>query len=160
MGLTVDFYNELVEVPPPVCGAFQSGDPLASDVGAKHGIKAVPPEADSLMADVYPAFKEQVFHVPQTELKSNIHQRNKADHLRGRVEAFEWTGRVGSRFAAHLAELAAIQPSCHVSLPKPSQPFRQKSRSVPYVMNAHESAAGQGIFSKEHLVILPTSSAC
>jgi len=66
------------------------GSPLFPDLGCKHWPKPVPPGANGLVADVDPAFVEQVFDVPEGQWKSDIHHHCKTDDLRRCFEIAEW----------------------------------------------------------------------
>jgi hypothetical protein len=101
--LAVDLGVHLIKVPTPMGEAAHPADPLPANVCRKQRSEPVPPEPHGLMADVDPALEEQVFDVPQTQWKPNVHQHHEADHLGRGVEATKRAGRQGSRFAAHAA---------------------------------------------------------
>jgi len=52
VGDTVDLYENLIQMPPPVGQGQHSFHPLEPDLGRKHGAKSVPPEAHRLMRDL------------------------------------------------------------------------------------------------------------
>ena len=64
MGLTIDSHDHLVEVPPPAAGP-RALEPTLPDLGRGHQADAVPPIADGFVADIDPAFVQQIFHIPQ-----------------------------------------------------------------------------------------------
>lgn len=64
MTLTVDFYEDLIEVPAPVGEAFHPADPLAPDISSKDRTKPVPPKSNRFMANVDPALEQQIFNIP------------------------------------------------------------------------------------------------
>ncbi len=65
MGLTVDLYEDLIEVPAPVRGAAHSRYSLPTNVCCEHRTEPVPPEAYGFMADINAPFEEQVFDISQ-----------------------------------------------------------------------------------------------
>jgi len=65
MHLTVDLHIHLVEVPLPLAEASHTADPLAPDVGGEQRAEPVPPVAHGFVANVDPAFEQQVFDIPQ-----------------------------------------------------------------------------------------------
>ena len=87
VGDTVDLHENLVEVSPPVGQGPPSLDPLATDLGGEHWAEAVPPAAHSLVADLDPAFVQQIFDVVWRERVTDIaHHRPANDsgaHLEG-----------------------------------------------------------------------------
>ena len=124
MGLTIDLYDDVIEVPPPICGASHPANPLAANVGGKHWTETVSPEADGLVADIDTAFDDQILYIPQAEWKANVHQNHETDHLRRRVEVAQWTWWFGSGFAADRRKLASHRSDCHVGLTRPANSIR------------------------------------
>ena len=62
--------------------------PLA-DLRGEHRTEAVPPEPHRLVADIDPAFEQQIFNLPQRERIADVHHHREADHLGRAVEAAE-----------------------------------------------------------------------
>jgi hypothetical protein len=52
--LAVDLYVDLIEVPPPVAESPHAADQPLADVGGEHRAEPVPPQMNSLVANVYP----------------------------------------------------------------------------------------------------------
>jgi hypothetical protein len=50
-------------------------------ISSKQRAETVPPQPYRLMADIDPAFEQQVLDVPQTERISNVHHHSQADDL-------------------------------------------------------------------------------
>ncbi len=69
MGLAIDLYVDLINVPAPVAEAAHPAHPLAAYVRGEYRAEAIPPQPHCLMAEVYSALVEQVLHVPQREWK-------------------------------------------------------------------------------------------
>ncbi len=63
--LTLDLHEHLVEAPAPVAKALHSADPLAANIGCEHWPEPVPTHPHRLVADVDPAFEQQVLDIPQ-----------------------------------------------------------------------------------------------
>jgi hypothetical protein len=61
-------------------------NPLSSDLGGKHRSKPVPPEPDSLMADVDPALMQQILHIAEREREPDVHHHCQANDLGARFE--------------------------------------------------------------------------
>lgn len=57
-----------------------------SDFRGEQGAKAVPPETDSLVADIDPSFKQQVFNDAKRWWKSDIHHHRELVDLRRCLE--------------------------------------------------------------------------
>ncbi|WP_156361586.1 hypothetical protein [Sphingomonas sp. Leaf67] len=65
-------------------GAFAltvPADPLAADLTGEHWTKPVPPQPHRLMADVDPAFEQQVLHISQRQRETYVHQHHQPDHF-------------------------------------------------------------------------------
>ncbi len=65
MGLAIDLYEHLIDVPAPVTKSSHPADPLPIDIGCKQRAKPVPPMPHRFMADVDTAFCQQVLDVSQ-----------------------------------------------------------------------------------------------
>jgi hypothetical protein len=63
--LFVNLHLHLVEVPLPLAILAHAIDALSADLGCKDRAEAVPPIADSFMADLDAAFKQEILDVPQ-----------------------------------------------------------------------------------------------
>ncbi len=106
--LAVDPDEDLIQVPPPL-DVLASRSPLPfSKLDGEDGSEAVPPEPDSLMADVDAPFVQQVFDLAQRQREPDVKQDRSADHRRRAVEIAErithppslpGTGWIRSEFA-------------------------------------------------------------
>ena len=65
MGLTIDIYEYLIDMPSPLGGSLHSANALALDVSCKHWAKAIPLQSHCLVANVDPALREQISDIPQ-----------------------------------------------------------------------------------------------
>ncbi len=74
--LAVDLHEHLIQVPAPLRIAAHVCDPLLSDLGGEHRPKPVPPEPDSLVADVDPALGQQILDVAQRQRVSHVHHHH------------------------------------------------------------------------------------
>ena len=59
-------------MPFPMAKATHPAHPLAANVGSEHRPKAIPPMPHGLVAQVDPAFEEQVFDVPQRQMHALV----------------------------------------------------------------------------------------
>lgn len=100
--LSVDFDEDLVEVPGPV-RKFLTGYPPLADLRREHRPEAVPPKSNGLVRDIDAAFVEQVLDIPQRRWKADVHHHRKANYLGRSLEIFECIahrGRLGNRALA------------------------------------------------------------
>ena len=65
--LAVDLPKHLIQMPAPLRIAAHVRDASPADLRGEHRAKPVPPEPDRLMADVDPAFGQQVLDVAQRQ---------------------------------------------------------------------------------------------
>jgi hypothetical protein len=93
MPFAIDLHKDLVDVPAPIRLGPHLIDALLPDLGREHRAEPVPPEADSLMADLDPALVQQVFDIPQRQGEPDVHHHRQADDLGRRLELAK---RVGS----------------------------------------------------------------
>ena len=56
-------------------------------LGGKDRAEAMPPEPDSLMADVDPSLMQQIFDIAEREREADVHHHRQADDLRAGSEA-------------------------------------------------------------------------
>ncbi|MEO6359063.1 MAG: hypothetical protein ABIO43_00635, partial [Sphingomicrobium sp.] len=63
----IHLHVHLVEVPAPVPETAHLVDPPPADLACEKGAKPIPPQAHRLVADVDPAFEQQVLDVAQGE---------------------------------------------------------------------------------------------
>ena len=61
--LAVVLHKDLIQMPTPLRIAAHVRDASLADLGGEHRAKPVPPKLDSLMADVDPAFGQQVLEL-------------------------------------------------------------------------------------------------
>ena len=61
----IDLYKDLIHVPLPLSVLAQVGGTLRSDLAGEDWTETVDPRSDAFMADVDPAFVQQVFDIPQ-----------------------------------------------------------------------------------------------
>src|SRR5271156_6834183 len=87
--LAVDLHKDLVQMPAPLRIAAHVRDASIADLRGEHRAKPVPPEPDRLMADVDPAFGQQILDVAQREWISHVHHHDQTDDLRRAVEISE-----------------------------------------------------------------------
>jgi len=73
VALAVDLYEHLVDVPAPAREGPHLVDAPAPDLGGEHWSKPMPPEPDRLVADVDPAFVQQVLDIPERQRESDVH---------------------------------------------------------------------------------------
>jgi hypothetical protein len=98
MALTVDFHEDLIDVPAPMAVATELVHSAAANLARKQRPKPVPPEPHRFVADVDPTLEQQIFDIPQTKRISNVHHHNQADDFRRRIEIAEragWFSRSG-----------------------------------------------------------------
>ena len=89
MHLAIDLHVDLVEMPTPWGVDPHAIDALFADFGSEHRAEAVPPKPDGFMADIDPAFGEQVFNVAQRQRVFDVKHDHEADHLGRTVEIAE-----------------------------------------------------------------------
>ena len=87
--LAVDPHKDLIQMPAPLRIAAHVRDASLADLSGEHRAKPVPPEPDRLMADVDPAFGQQVLDVSKRQWKSDVHHHNQTDDLWRAVEISE-----------------------------------------------------------------------
>ena len=87
--LAIDLHEDFVQMPAPLRNSPQAFYQSPSDLRSKHGSEAVPPEPHSLVADINPAFEEQVLDLPQREGIADVEHHREADYLRRAVEIAE-----------------------------------------------------------------------
>jgi hypothetical protein len=63
VGDTIDLFENLIQMPPPVGQGPQSVDPFAQNLGGKHRAEAVPPEPHGLTADLDAPLMQKVFEL-------------------------------------------------------------------------------------------------
>jgi hypothetical protein len=63
--LAVDLHEDLIQMPTPLDVPAHMRNPALSDLGSEHRAKPVPPKTDGLMADVDPAFGQEILDVAQ-----------------------------------------------------------------------------------------------
>lgn len=79
--LAVDLDVHLIEMPFPLPNAPHPAYPLPADVTREQRPESVPPKPHRLVAQVNAALEQQIFHVPQRQRKTHVHQHHQADHL-------------------------------------------------------------------------------
>src|SRR5271170_6469551 len=87
--LAVDLHERLIQMPTPLDEAAHVRGTSLADLGGEHWTKPVPPEPDGLVADVDPAFGQQILDVAQRQRISHIHHHDQTDDLRRAVEISE-----------------------------------------------------------------------
>lgn len=87
---TVDFHEDLIEMPLPLSVLAHVGGALRSDLAGENRTKSINPKPNTLMADIDPAFMEQVFDVSKREREADIHHHRKLDDLGRCLEISEW----------------------------------------------------------------------
>jgi len=109
--LTVDFHENLIQMPLPIGVSAQLLDAFPADLGRKYWAKPVPPESNRLVADTDAALVEKILHIPERKREPDIQHHRKADDLRAGLEITKWTafghGRtVGKRPAGFKPDLS------------------------------------------------------
>jgi hypothetical protein len=61
--LAIKFHVHIVEVPAPMAEAAHATNALPADVAGEHRPEAVPSHPHSLVAEIYPAFEQQVLDI-------------------------------------------------------------------------------------------------
>ncbi|MEP4766608.1 MAG: hypothetical protein ABJY83_01800, partial [Roseibium sp.] len=90
----IHLHENLVHVPLPLGVCSQLLHPLPPDFRSKHRAKPVPPLSDSFVAQVDPAFVQQIFDIPKRERETDVQHHRKADDFGAGFEVFE-RGRIG-----------------------------------------------------------------
>ena len=70
--LTIDLHEHLVDMQPPVRERPHPIDPLALDRDREIRPKSQPPKPDRLVADVDPAFTEEILNTPGRKKEADI----------------------------------------------------------------------------------------
>ena len=99
MCLTVDFHENLSQVPLPVRVCAHPTCSLITNFSSEHWTKSVPPKSKRFVADVDTTLVEQVFDVSKRKRKPNVRHHSKANDLRTGHEVAKWVG------FCHLAKL-------------------------------------------------------
>jgi hypothetical protein len=63
--LSVNSYEHFVQMPLPVRICTKLLNPFSSDLRGEQRAKSVPPEPHRFMADIDPAFVQQILHIPE-----------------------------------------------------------------------------------------------
>jgi hypothetical protein len=85
-----DPHENLVQVPTPLRAAPHGFGPAFPDLMCEASAEPIDPETDALVANVDPAFVQQVFDIPKWEWESNIHHHAKLDDLGRSLEVTKW----------------------------------------------------------------------
>lgn len=120
MCFTVDPDEHLIQVPSP--GRIRSLlNTTLSDLRSEQRTKPVPPETHGFVADIDPAFEQQIFDLPQRERIANVHHHREADDLGRTVEIAE---RIAHRGKLRIAP-APLKPvySDNAGFPLVERPF-------------------------------------
>jgi hypothetical protein len=80
--LAVDLHKHLVQVPTPLRIATHVRDSLLPDLCREYRAKPVPPEPNSLVADLNPALCQKIFDVAQRQRVSHVHYHDQANDIR------------------------------------------------------------------------------
>ena len=65
MYLSIDLYEDLVQVPLPVRIRSHPTDPVSSYLSRKHRTKSIPPKPNCFVADLNASFVQKIFHVTE-----------------------------------------------------------------------------------------------
>src|SRR5271166_5424095 len=87
--LAIDLHKHLIQMPAPLRIAAHMRDASLADLGGEHRAEPIPPEPDRLVADVYPALRQQILDDAQGERVSHLHHHDETDDLRRTVEISE-----------------------------------------------------------------------
>ena len=88
-GSAVDLHEDLIQMPTPLDEPAHVRNPPLPDLRREHRAKPVPLEPDGLMADINPAFGQEILDVPQRQRASHIHHHDQADDFWRAVEIAE-----------------------------------------------------------------------
>jgi hypothetical protein len=96
------YFDDLVEVPPPVTEGPHRQDPAFPDLSRKNRLEPVPSRQHRIMHDVDAAFVEQTLHIPQRQRVANMQHHHETDDLGHGLEVAKNAG------ATHPVRLAAF----------------------------------------------------
>ena len=82
------------------------------------------------MADVDPAFGQQILDVPQRQRVFDVYHHDEADHRRRAVEIAKRARRRSSGSAAHPRRLALPRTPCHIRLTVPPSVFGDPKMTI------------------------------
>ena len=85
----IDLHKGLIKVPSPLSMLTHGSRAFRSDLAREDRTEAIDPEPHALMADVDPAFVQQVFHISKRQRKPDIHHHRTLNDLRRRLEMAE-----------------------------------------------------------------------
>ena len=77
----IDLHENLIEMPLPLSMLAHVGSTLRSDLTSEDRAEPIHPSPYAFVADVDPAFVEQVFDIAQRKGKTNIHHDRELDDL-------------------------------------------------------------------------------
>jgi len=77
-------------MPLPIRMSAKVLNPFSSNLRRKHRPKSVPPEANSLVANIDTALVQQVFQISKRKWITHIHHHRQADDFGRRLEILEW----------------------------------------------------------------------
>ena len=99
VGLAIDLHKDLIEVPLPLRDLAHVARSADADLAGEHRAETVHPLPHALVANVDPAFVEEVFNIAQREREPDIHHHRELDDLGRRLE-------ISERITGHLVTLA------------------------------------------------------
>jgi hypothetical protein len=74
--LAIQLHIHFVEVPPPVTKATHPAHPSTADVAGEQRTEPVPPQPHRFVANVDPAFEQQILNVPQRQREADVHEHH------------------------------------------------------------------------------------
>ena len=80
--LTVDLHVHLIQMPSPMGKIPHVTDPLAPDFSSEHRPESVPPEPHRFVANIHPAFEQQILDVTKLKWVLHVNQHHQTDDLR------------------------------------------------------------------------------
>lgn len=86
--LAADFDEDFVQVPPSATG-FQALNPPLLDLGCEHWPEPLPSKSDSFVADIDPAFMQQVLDIAERKREPDIEHQGQANDLGAGLEVLE-----------------------------------------------------------------------
>ncbi len=119
MRLSVDFYENLVQVPLPIGVSAQVLDAFLANFCSKNQAEPVPPVANRFVADVDAALVQQVLDVPERKREANIHHHRQANYFWAAVKILE-------RVAFLHGQTLRNQPARLKAIPSDKTPDRSK----------------------------------
>ncbi len=95
MRLSVDFHEDLVQMPLPTGMSVLPLDTLLADLGCENRTEPILPKPNRLVTDIDASLVQQVFNISKRKRKTDIHHHSEADDFRRRLEVAKWRNDEG-----------------------------------------------------------------